>query len=344
MACGPLLSCGGGGISSTVLRSLVVLPKGAAFRGCYEIGGRRSGRISSSGRGRFLRYCYGHGSPGGHLELPTAGGRAGRRGVTKIVLNPCHAQKKDEALDRQSTAEEGNQMPRGPLQAVLWSTEAAYILWLFLLPYAPVAIPFSPVVGFHAIEAPVLHPMSEGLFNFVIGWTFMFAPLLFTDYRRDRYGGSLDVLWGFQMFLTNTFLIPYMAIRLNDDDAKRTLKKPYQLVSLMSKGAPIVGTIGGVVCLISALWAVYGRADGGYGELTDRLEFLGRYLGSERLAYAFIWDIILYAIFQPWLIGANLQNAKESTLGVVRTLRFIPVVGLVAYLLCLEDDGSLRSG
>ncbi|KAL0380750.1 UNVERIFIED_CONTAM: hypothetical protein Sangu_0139300 [Sesamum angustifolium] len=59
------------------------------------------------------------------------------------------------------------------------------------------------VVGIHLIEAPVLHPTSEGLFNFVIGWTFMFAPLLYTDRRRDRYKGSLDVLWGFQMFLTN---------------------------------------------------------------------------------------------------------------------------------------------
>lgn len=46
--------------------------------------------------------------------------------------------------------------------------------------------------------------VAEGLFNFVIGWTFMFAPLLFADSKRDRYKGSLDVLWGFQMFLTNS--------------------------------------------------------------------------------------------------------------------------------------------
>lgn len=48
--------------------------------------------------------------------------------------------------------------------------------------------------------------MSEGLFNFVIGWTFMFAPLLFTDRKRDRFKGSLDVLWGMQMFLTNSMV------------------------------------------------------------------------------------------------------------------------------------------
>lgn len=48
--------------------------------------------------------------------------------------------------------------------------------------------------------------MAEGLFNFVIAWTLLFAPLLFTDYRSDRFKGSLDVLWGFQMFLTNSMI------------------------------------------------------------------------------------------------------------------------------------------
>jgi hypothetical protein len=52
----------------------------------------------------------------------------------------------------------------------------------------------------------LLAQMAEGLFNFVIAWTLMFAPLLFTDSRRDRYKGSLDVLWSFQMFLTNSML------------------------------------------------------------------------------------------------------------------------------------------
>jgi len=52
----------------------------------------------------------------------------------------------------------------------------------------------------------LLAQMAEGLFNFVIAWTLMFAPLLFTDSRRDRYKGSLDILWGFQMFLTNSML------------------------------------------------------------------------------------------------------------------------------------------
>nr|CAD1825242.1 unnamed protein product [Ananas comosus var. bracteatus] len=143
------------------------------------------------------------------------------------------------------------------------AAEAAYVVWLFLLPYAPgdpvwaikqstisdllglslnffFILPLMNSVGIHVIEAPVLHPVAEGLFNFVIGWTFLFAPLLFTDRRRDRYKGSLDLLWGCQMFLTNVFLIPYMAIRLNDADSNQSPTKPSQLGSVMVRGAPIV--------------------------------------------------------------------------------------------------------
>ncbi|KAD3642345.1 hypothetical protein E3N88_31569 [Mikania micrantha] len=158
--------------------------------------------------------------------------------------------------------------------------------------------------------------MSEGLFNFVIGWTLMFAPLLFTDRNRDRYKGSLDVLWGFQMFLTNTS----------------------QLGSIMVNGAPVVGLIGGAACFVSILWAFFGRLDQNFGSIADRWEFLVSYLGSERLAYAFIWDICLYMVFQPWLIGENLQNVKERKVNLVKYLRFVPVLGLVAYLLCLDVD------
>ncbi|XP_072990288.1 uncharacterized protein [Typha latifolia] len=266
----------------------------------------------------------------------------------------CRAKRGVEASEPEDAT-----LKRG-LQAALWAAEAAYILWLFLLPYAPgdpvwaikpstvsdllglslnffFVLPLLNSVGIHVIEAPVLHPMAEGLFNFVIGWTFLFAPLLFTDCRRERFKGSLDLLWGFQMFLTNTFLIPYMAIRLNDTDVECSPSKTSQLGSLMVRGASIVGIIGGLVCCVSTLWALYGRGDGDFGGLADRWQFLGSYIGSDRLAYAFLWDMFLYSIFQPWLIGGNLQNVKKQDSEIVNVVRFIPVVGLVTYLLSLDD-------
>ncbi|XP_058107961.1 uncharacterized protein LOC131251321 [Magnolia sinica] len=285
--------------------------------------------------------------------------------LRKEVHVACGAQKdaEQQQQQKQQLLEEGVQQRRGQ-QIVLWAAESAYVLWLFLLPYAPgdpvwaikpdtidallglslnffFILPFANSVGIHVIESPVLHPVSEGLFNFVIGWTLMFAPLIYTDCKRDRYRGSLDLLWGLQMFLTNIFLIPYMAIRLNDDDSNYAPRKLSKLGSIMTSGAPIVGLIGGAVCLLSAWWAFSGRGNYGFGSLEDRWEFFSRYIGSERLAYAFIWDICLYAVFQPWLIGDNLQNVQESKVGIVSTLRYIPVVGLVAYLLSLNYDREL---
>ncbi|KAJ4752822.1 transmembrane protein [Rhynchospora pubera] len=269
-------------------------------------------------------------------------------------------------------------------QGVLWATEAVYIVWLFLLPFAPgdpvwaitpttihqllglslnffFILPFFNSVGIHFIQAPLLHPVSqtflprqlttayhkysnsihalqvaEGLFNFVIAWTLMFAPLLFTDCKRDRYKGSLDLLWAFQMFLTNTFLIPYMAIRLNEEDPDQTPPKLSKLGSVMVQGAPLVGLIGGLVCLLSLIWAFFGRGYEQFGGITERTQYLFSYLGSERLAYAFIWDIVLYSIFQPWLIAENIENVKRDDAGYVNWFKFIPVVGLVFYLLNLD--------
>lgn len=131
-----------------------------------------------------------------------------------------------------------------------------------------------------------------------------------------------------------------MAIRLNgagtDDDPRKTS----QLGSVMTSGARIVGLIGVGVCLLSTCWAIFGRGGGDFGGISERWEFLVSYLGSERLAYAFIWDICLYTIFQPWLIGDNLQNIQKDKVGVVNYLRFIPVVGLAAYCLCLNLDSK----
>lgn len=127
-----------------------------------------------------------------------------------------------------------------------------------------------------------------------------------------------------------------MAIRLNEAGEGYTPRKTSQLGSLMTSGAPIVGLTGGLVCLLSIIWALYGRGDGNFGDLHERWEFLTSYLGSERLAYAFIWDICLYIVFQPWLIVDNIQNIRQDKIASVKLLRFVPVVGLVAYCLCLD--------
>ncbi|XP_008668367.1 uncharacterized protein [Zea mays] len=247
------------------------------------------------------------------------GGALGRRGCLYTLALPSALRPGRPGLGNLAGY---HQRPHRPITQLLLRPAAAQL----------------SVVGVHLLESPLLHPMAEGLFNLVLAWTLLFAPLLFTDCRRDRYKGSLDVLWGFQMFLTNTFLIPYMAIRLNGPEADRSPPRRSQLGSVMVNGAPAVGAVGGLVCVLSIVWAFSGRGDSGFGGIAERWQYLQSYLFSERLAYAFLWDMFLYSVFQPWLIGDNLRNVKADAAGLVSVVRFVPVVGLVAYLLCLEEE------
>jgi hypothetical protein len=284
----------------------------------------------------------------------------GWREPTNTLNCICKAQI-DSGETELSEAETRNQRV---LQVALWVMEGVYIFWLFLLPYAPgdpvwaikpytikilldlslnffFILPLANSAGFHLMEAPVLHPTVEALFNFVIAWTMMFAPLLFTDCKKNRFGGSLEALWVVQMFLTNTLLIPYMAIRLGASRSSslsksQKVKSGIQLV--MTSGARIIGTLGGLVGFICIIWVLFGRDDAGFGSLADRWDFFLDYIKSDRPGYAFIWDICLYSIFQPWLIGNNLQNVEEDKIQAVRYLRFVPYVGLVAYLWGLANN------
>lgn len=55
----------------------------------------------------------------------------------------CRASRR-KSTSMSSTSEEGeNGSVRRVLQLALWTAEAVYILWLFLLPYAPVSFLFS---------------------------------------------------------------------------------------------------------------------------------------------------------------------------------------------------------
>ncbi|XP_026434171.1 uncharacterized protein LOC113331742 [Papaver somniferum] len=288
---------------------------------------------------------------------------------TKLGMKiKCRASEKFKNINSEETQDDDNNNNNNNnnivLQLLLWTAEGVYIVWLFILPFAPgdpvwaisqdtinslvgfslnffFILPLMNSIGIHVLESPVIHTMEEGLFNFVIGWTLMFAPLLFTDRKRNRFKGSLDVLWGFQMFLTNTFLMPYMAIRLNKADTESSPKEPSKLEAVMVDGAPVVGLIGGAVCTLCLVWACFGRMDGNFGILTDRWEYFLSYLGSDRVGYAFIWDSCLYTVFQPWLIGDNIDNVKESSVNTVEKLRFVPVVGLAAYLLSLDPAEEL---
>ncbi len=86
-------------------------------------------------------------------------------------------------------------------------------------------LPIANAVGIKLMEAPEIHPVSQGFFNFAEAWIFMFLPLILADRRGDKL--PKIPIWGMAMFLTNVFLTPYMALRAAQP-IPETEAKPYK--------------------------------------------------------------------------------------------------------------------
>uniref|UniRef100_A0A803N569 Uncharacterized protein n=1 Tax=Chenopodium quinoa TaxID=63459 RepID=A0A803N569_CHEQI len=71
-------------------------------------------------------------------------------------------------FDEFCAPDEEKMTPRSPLDFPIFLH--------FFNKFPPLSSCIDRVVGIHAIEAPVLHLVSKGLSNFVVAWTFMFAP------------------------------------------------------------------------------------------------------------------------------------------------------------------------
>ncbi|MGC9503409.1 nuclear transport factor 2 family protein [Baaleninema sp.] len=171
--------------------------------------------------------------------------------------------------------------------------------------------------GIPGIDAPVVHPVTEAFFNFAEAWIFMFLPLFLADargYRVPRVG-----VWGAAMFLTNIFMMPYMA--------RRSMTVP-DVSQRREKGllARVFGWTGLVVGSIAVVWFFVGRPE--FGGLAERLQFFAEKVTSDRVAVAFSTDLILFGIFQAVLIGA-----VEPVGSAVRWLRFLPFWGLAIWLI-----------
>jgi hypothetical protein len=229
------------------------------------------------------------------------------------------------------------------ISALLWILSAAYIYLLLLsppgqiLPAEPIwavqpetlqelwnesvnfffVLPILNLMGIQSVIAPTVHPWIEAQFNFAEAWIFMFLPLLLADKRTKGFPKVL--IWGLAMFLTNTFLCPYMAIRAI---------KPKAVTEEPNKGllARVFGVIGIIIGGIAIIWGIAARPE--FGDLAARYEYFIDDLLNDRVTVAFCVDLLLFTIFQAVLLG-EIEPPKSGK----RWLRFIPFWGLAVWLL-----------
>ena len=260
--------------------------------------------------------------------------------LIRLLLKP----KKDNSERTTSMSDQANRKSQPLISVLLWGIAAAYIYILLLSPPGQIVpgepvwaikpetireiideslnfflvLPLLNLSGIHYLEAPVVHPSLEALFNFAEAWIFMFLPLLLADRRTSNL--PKVPIWCMTMFLTNAILTPYMALRYS-------LPVPPEKDEFQKDWLGIIfGWIGLTVGIIALVWGFIGRPE--FGDLAQRLQYFGLQLMTNRVALAFCVDLLLLGIFQAVLLGAVIPEDKK-----MRWLRFVPFWGLAAWLI-----------
>ncbi len=230
------------------------------------------------------------------------------------------------------------------LSKLLWFLAGTYIYILlcsspnFILPGEPVwavqpetikevisesinfffVLPILNSLGISIMKSPVVHPAIEAQFNFAEAWIFMFLPLLLADKRIRNF--PKVALWSVAMFLTNVFLLPYMALRFKQPSVE-TIEEPKK--GFLERSFGWTGLIVGIIAII---WLLIGRPE--FGDFSQRIQYFMTQLHSSRVVIAFAVDLVLFAIFQIILMGAVIPLNSPK-----RSLRFIPFFGLAFWLI-----------
>ncbi|MDJ0601430.1 MAG: nuclear transport factor 2 family protein [Crocosphaera sp.] len=230
------------------------------------------------------------------------------------------------------------------LSKLLWFLAGTYIYILlcsspnFILPGEPVwavqpetikevisesinfffVLPILNNLGISIMKSPVVHPAIEAQFNFAEAWIFMFLPLLLADKRIRNF--PKVALWTVAMFLTNVFLLPYMALRFKQPTLEK-IEEPKK--GMLER---IFGWTGLIVGVIAIIWLFIGRPE--FGDLSQKIQYFMTQLQSSRVVIAFAVDLVLFAIFQVILMGAVIPPNNSQ-----RSLRFIPFFGLAFWLI-----------
>jgi hypothetical protein len=236
------------------------------------------------------------------------------------------------------------------LESRTWEEVRDLSLNFFLV--APILhLPFSPTV----------HPMLEGIFNLLLALAAMFIGFL-SDERDDkpnRFSFGIMVVMGMQ-FLTSAFLLPYLGTRTSEAaittssssrhvvNVESTEEQSNTLFMRIAEWKPL-GLVLASIGSGAIFWSLWGRPE--YGSISDRYQSLLQLLSIDRVGCSFLVDLVIFSLFQGWLIEDDLKRRGVMEVGKMDTSlripelvgKFIPFYGLAFYFwnrpkLCKDDE------
>ena len=199
----------------------------------------------------------------------------------------------------------------------------------FPSPSHPHATRSEALRGLHLSPIPSVahHPVSEAVFNFVVAWATMFAPVILSDAAaaakvKGRPGWATAIA-----FTTNIAFFPFLALRAaplppaaDAAPAPRRARPARGGTQRVGAFARATGAATLALCALSIAFAFVGRPE--YGGLAERAAYLQSEIASNRVFWAFFLDCGLFAAWQALLLE-----------GAAPAYRFVPVEGLAAWLI-----------
>ncbi|WP_228058789.1 hypothetical protein [Nostoc sp. LEGE 06077] len=170
--------------------------------------------------------------------------------------------------------------------------------------------------------APVNNPALEGVFNIVVTWGILFWGFVI-DGRNQRFS-IITFLIG-TAFLTNLFFLPWLGLRQSNQQV------PTNSLTFIEKigESRILPSVLAVVFVISLGWGVFARPE--YGDFAVRWKALLDLFFSDRLAYSFLTDLIVFWLFQSWLVKDDMARRQWHNEKVLWVVRLVPFWGLIIY-------------
>eukprot|EP00638_Chattonella_subsalsa_P002402 CAMPEP_0117743070 /NCGR_PEP_ID=MMETSP0947-20121206/5911_1 /TAXON_ID=44440 /ORGANISM="Chattonella subsalsa, Strain CCMP2191" /LENGTH=260 /DNA_ID=CAMNT_0005559691 /DNA_START=283 /DNA_END=1068 /DNA_ORIENTATION=+ len=181
--------------------------------------------------------------------------------------------------------------------------------------------------------APVLHPALEGLFNFIVSWGLLFMGFLSDGkWREDEDRIPMFPFLVGTAFVTNVFYLPYLFLRKDKPVWKKVgddeVTSDYLAFAESKLFAGCVIFVG----FASIAWALFGRQDGDFGDISNRIVTLKQLIEEDLLAHSFVTDAVFFSLFQAWLVPDDMSRRKWQDNGALQAARFVPFFGLAYYL------------
>lgn len=171
-------------------------------------------------------------------------------------------------------------------------------------------------------QAPVSNPAIEGLFNIVVTWAILFFGFII-DRRNQRFSTIIFLIG--TAFLTNLFFLPWLGLRRPNPQVPTS---SLTFIEKIGESRIFPAVLAGVF-VMALFWAGLARPE--YGNLTTRWESLLNSLSSDRLAYSFLIDMLVFWMFQSWLVKDDMARRQWHNEKLLWLVRLVPFWGLIIY-------------